>query len=90
METQIKERIDWIDIAKGLGIILVVIGHMPIPSNVSYWIFSFHMPLFFLVDGLFCKDYELFSVEHKRFLGRAFLRLILPYVTTCVLMIIFQ
>lgn len=46
-------RIRYIDFAKGIGIILVVIGHM-IPSwyGVGLWIYSFHMPLFFLISGV--------------------------------------
>ncbi|MDB4201501.1 hypothetical protein N9763_00715 [Polaribacter sp.] len=39
------QRIDWIDQAKGFGIILVVYGHN-FPSIEDY-IYSFHMPLFF-------------------------------------------
>lgn len=30
---KLKKRLEWIDLAKGIGIILMVIGHMPsIPS----------------------------------------------------------
>ena len=46
------KRLAWIDLAKGIGIILMVIGHMPsMPSVVHDWIFSFHMPLFFFLSG---------------------------------------
>ena len=44
-----KQRIDWIDIAKGIGIFLMVVGHTSIPSFLSNYIFSFHMPLFFII-----------------------------------------
>lgn len=40
-------RIDSLDILKGIGIILVVVGHMI--GNQLYirpWIYAFHMPLF--------------------------------------------
>lgn len=51
-----KKRLEWIDLAKGIGIILMVIGHMPsIPSAVHNWIFSFHMPLFFFLSGYMFK-----------------------------------
>ena len=56
-----RERKDWVDLAKGIAIILMVIGHSGIPEVVSSgigvphlvrnWIFSFHMPLFFLLSG---------------------------------------
>lgn len=46
-----KTRIEWIDIAKGIGIFLMVIGHTSIPKIGSHWIYSFHMPLFFFLSG---------------------------------------
>ena len=47
MKANIKpQRINWIDQVKGIGILLVVIGHMNIPQELSKIIFSFHMPLF--------------------------------------------
>ena len=61
-----KARNDWVDCAKGIGIILVVYGHvarglinagLPIDANlfslVDSIIYSFHMPLFFFLSGLF-------------------------------------
>lgn len=36
----------WIDIAKGIGIILMVIGHADAPRLLKNWIYGFHMPLF--------------------------------------------
>lgn len=46
------KRIDWIDVAKGIGIILMVMGHTSMPDAINRWIYSFHMPLFFLLSGL--------------------------------------
>src|SRR5438045_9674777 len=56
----------WIDCVKGLGITLVVVGHvwrgmwnadLPIRGDIYYaidgYIYSFHMPLFFFVGGVF-------------------------------------
>lgn len=48
-----NQRIQYIDIAKGIGIFLVVIGHcINISSFLGKWIWSFHMPLFFIISGL--------------------------------------
>ena len=54
MSESIK-RIEWLDLAKGIGVILVIMGHMPsvVPNSVRMWIFSFHMPLFFIIAGYF-------------------------------------
>lgn len=50
------KRLKWIDMAKGIGIILMVVGHMPsMPNIVHNWIFSFHMPLFFFLSGYMFK-----------------------------------
>ena len=42
------------DIAKGIGIILVVIGHSGSP--LMNFVYLFHMPLFFFISGYFYKD----------------------------------
>ncbi len=48
-----KARCMWIDMAKGLGIILVVCGHIQFrPEWLNIWLCSFHMPLFFFLAGL--------------------------------------
>ena len=54
-----KQRLDYIDAAKAIAIILVIIGHcywvgaVPRLRNIIY---SFHMPLFFVVSGFFIKQ----------------------------------
>jgi acyltransferase 3 len=45
-------RIAYIDTAKALAIILMVVGHTSIPKALSDWIWSFHMPFFFFVSGM--------------------------------------
>jgi fucose 4-O-acetylase-like acetyltransferase len=46
-------RLHYIDIAKGIGIILVVVGHTSTPLYLHNIIYQFHMPLFFILSGLF-------------------------------------
>ena len=45
-------RIPMIDVAKGIGIILVVIGHTNLPTLVMNLIYAFHVPLFFVLSGM--------------------------------------
>ena len=53
----IKKRVDSIDIAKGIGILLVIWGHLTVDGQVSrFAIFTFHMPLFFMLSGIFEKS----------------------------------
>ena len=52
------QRIEWIDAAKGLGISLIVIGHvwsLSDPPLFYQWMFAFHVPLFFFISGLTLK-----------------------------------
>jgi len=51
-------RIGWVDTAKGMGLFLVILGHLwyisPIPI-VNTAIYSFHMPMFFILSGFVYK-----------------------------------
>lgn len=48
-----NNRIHWIDFAKGIAILLVVLGHVSfLPEPIHAGIYSFHMPLFFFLSGL--------------------------------------
>ena len=44
-----------IDIVKGIGIILMVIGHSGCSKWLHDFIYAFHMPLFFICSGYFYK-----------------------------------
>ncbi|MCR4652339.1 MAG: acyltransferase family protein [Eubacterium sp.] len=55
------KRLDYLDMTKGLGMILVLIGHLqgdsiftfsPYIQPLCAFIFSFHMPMFFIVTGI--------------------------------------
>lgn len=47
-----NKRLEYLDMAKGVGIFLVVLGHIEyIQETTLRWIFSFHMPLFFVIGG---------------------------------------
>lgn len=55
-------RNNTIDIARGIAIILVVIGHSGICEYPWNIIFFFHMPLFFFISGCFFKPLDNWSV----------------------------
>lgn len=48
-----SQRNTAISIAKGIAIILMVIGHAEAPELVTNFIYTFHMPLFFMAAGYF-------------------------------------
>jgi len=48
-----SKRIEWVDIYKGIMIILVVIGHAT--GQFNSWIYQFHMAAFFFISGYLSK-----------------------------------
>lgn len=42
----------WIDVARGIAILLVLIGHAGVAPKFNQYILSFHMPLFFFLSGM--------------------------------------
>ena len=62
-----------IDIAKGIAILLVVLGHLQNPINK--YIYAFHMPLFFFLSGMFVKEMSL-----KDTICQNGYRLLLPFI----------
>ena len=60
-----KKRIEYIDIAKGIGIIFVISGHLLNKNSAPYaFIYSFHMPLFFVLSGLLMTDNTCGDFKH--------------------------
>ncbi len=53
MVQNITARKPELDVAKGLALLSVVLGHViPLHGTFSNWIFSFHMPVFFFLTGM--------------------------------------
>ena len=71
-----KERVVWIDLLKAFGILLVMLGHIYQKNDMLYhWIYSFHVPLFFFLSGIFFVKADNFRV----FIIKRWNTLILPY-----------
>lgn len=71
----------WIDTAKGIAILCVVIGHSDLNSEIINIIFWFHMPAFFIIAGY------LFRPEKNYLQDRAY-RLLIPYLCFSILVFI--
>ena len=74
----IKERLNTFDIAKGFGIILVVVGHTATHIGLEKVICQFHMPLFFILSGVFFKEKNMQFPQ--AFMINKLRRLYIPYV----------
>ncbi|MCM2532901.1 acyltransferase family protein [Neobacillus pocheonensis] len=73
-----NKRIDWLDVGKGLGMLLVMLGHTDIPSPLRTYIYTFHMPFFFFLSGYLVKLKQFPNL--KVFLFKRTKSLILPYL----------
>ena len=80
-----SDRNHFIDVAKGFGILLVVLGHNPLvlqpKSELFNVIFSFHMLLFFFLSGVLFKPGKSFTCTFKE----KFDALLKPYFVTLIL-----
>lgn len=81
---EIKQRIGWVDIAKALTIIFMIIGHTNPISGIRNFIFSFHMPLFILLTGYTIKPVRSLS-QIKSNIIKDFRRLMIPAFLTQIL-----
>ena len=78
------------------GILLVLLGHSGfegpvILENLTYlhnWIYSFHMPLFFMISGyLFSFTNKSFmAINSLKFMQKKVVRLLVPYVVLGVVL----
>jgi acyltransferase len=78
-----KERIVYYDIAKGIGIFLVVYTHIYVntDSRLNEIIYAFYMPLFFVVSGLTFKSEE----NIKKYVAKNFYSIMIPYFIWSIL-----
>lgn len=74
----VSKRINHIDIAKGIGVLLVVLGHClayGCQNQIFRCIYSFHMPLFFFLSG-----YVFHAKDSKSFFEGKIKFLLLPMI----------
>lgn len=76
-DTLLKKRLDYIDIAKSLGMLTIIWGHIATGRTVTF-VYTFHIPLFFVLSGMvFVRDKY---PDFGSFLKRRLQTLIIPYV----------
>lgn len=77
------QRIKWIDVAKGWGIILLIYGHIA-DDVIVRWLYTFHIPLFFFLSGYVFNPNKSF----KDLIQSKSRSLLLPYLTLGIPLII--
>lgn len=78
-----KERVRYFDIAKGVAILCIIAGHMG-NTAINKFVFTFHVPIFFLISGYFLTN----SMSIKCFVTKKYRQLIRPYIITSICIII--
>ncbi|UZW55778.1 acyltransferase family protein [Sphingobium sp. JS3065] len=76
-------RLEWIDVARGVGIVAVVVGHVWTRGGLRDAMYSFHMPLFFLLSGLLSRPQPV-----ARFAWRQWASQMRPYAAFLILLIV--
>ena len=75
-------RLRFVDIAKGISIICIILGHLGI-HNITRVVFTFHVPIFFLITGYFVSRKE----GVRDFAMKKARTLLVPYFVTSLVMI---
>ena len=80
-----KKRIEYIDILRGICIVYMIAGHIDFKCiEFDHYIHAFHMPIFFIVSGLFYKDNTKID-----YIVKLIKKLIIPYfIWTLIFLII--
>ena len=73
--SQNPTRLQYLDMLRTIGIILMVMGHIGFSGVFSKWIHGFHIPLFYILSGYFYKNQPI-----KRLLKKRLRTIIIPYV----------
>lgn len=91
------KRILWLDCAKGVGIILVVIGHAiiaPIRNEIHILnfiynsIYYFHMPFMMFLSGVSLEMFKKKHVNIKEQIKNKIQQLLIPYISYSILVVI--
>lgn len=86
-----KTRLTYFDMAKGLAILLVVLGHIADSSNgFIKWAYSFHVALFFIISGCLLKLTEKKEKKPKEQIISKFCSLLIPYFVFAIPQIIIE
>ena len=75
---------EWIDIAKGFGIIFVVYGHAMGPENK--YVYLFHLPLFMILSGYVYNDRDSFF----RYVWKKILTIYIPFVSINIIVMLIR
>lgn len=84
-----KERIAYVDAAKGLSILMIALGHITKLGNpVDLWMSSFKVSIFYIISGfLMCYTGSVKKRSFREFTGNIIKSLGVPYLAFSVLVL---
>ncbi|MFC3440977.1 acyltransferase family protein [Sphingobium rhizovicinum] len=80
---QAPYRLDWVDVARGIGIVAVVVGHVWTRGPLRDAMYSFHMPLFFLLSGMLSRPHPAGAFTRRQLVSQ-----MRPYAAFLILLIV--
>lgn len=82
-----KQRIEYIDLMKGIAIILIIVVHchISVPEPLCFMLSYVRIPLFIFISGLFFSTY---GDSFKRMLVKKVNKLIVPFISFNVLFLV--
>lgn len=80
-----QSRNEWLDVAKGIAIILMVFGHTGFSTYWVWFIYAFHMPLFFIAS-VWTSNWTKYSI--RRVVFHKVRTLLLPFILYSVIVLI--
>ena len=72
--TKQNNRLKWVDVFKGILIVLMVVGHTANP--IIKYIYAFHMAAFFFISG-YTTNYDKYTLYE--YVKRKFKLLVIPF-----------
>lgn len=81
-----EKRFSFIDVAKGISIVLIVLGHLLKNNIIITWIYSFHVPIFFIITGYLLKTKS--SLKLNKVVKIRFKSIMIPYLIFSILVLV--
>lgn len=78
-----SQRLRYLDIARGIAIISVVLGHLNY-APFTRVVFTYHLPIFYFISGYFLED----RLGKGAFVRKKARRLLLPYFFSALVMLL--
>ena len=74
-----SNRIGYLDLFRGIGILIMVMGHVGFGNAFSHFYHAFHMPMWFFVSGYLFSKKPRHQLSDRAYITKRFRSLMVPY-----------